>query len=553
MRAPAWAWRRCMRLVQLAPCPDVRRLRATHAVFVAHGLHRHTYALSRLIILATGSAEDGGAVAADGDFLSYAGLLLRHAEAPPNAFIFNTIIRAYSRSRHPADALFFFHLMRQRHHHLLALSAEEQAAAVAPDHLTFPFVLHGCTAAQCPSPGLQLHGHLCRNGLAAGDHFVQTALLRFYVTFMELLPGGAHSLFDEIPRRDAVHWDVLMSGYLRRGLPSEALQLFRQLLLSGARPDEVALTTALAACARTGALREGRWIHRYLRDNACELRADDAHLCAALVTMYAKCGSLDAAREVFEKAPRRCRFLWSALIGGLALHGLAEEAVGCLRRMQEQDGLRPDGVALLGALSACAHAGKAEEGRRLLAEMEALYGISPRHEHYACAVDMLCKVGRLEDAVELARTMPMRPLASVWGSVLAGCRARGAVELAELAVAELEKIEEELGAGAADGAHVQLWSIYMGANRVEDARRTRMAVGGRPGRKTTGRSEIEVDGVVSSFVSGDGEHPLRESIYETVHHLLAGRGGPLAVENEELCPEENAGYLFDDMSSREIL
>ncbi|CAA7404106.1 unnamed protein product [Spirodela intermedia] len=541
-----------MRLTQLAPCPNVPRLRATHAVFVAHGLHRHTYALSRLILLATGSAEDDGAAdGSGGDFLSYAGLLLRHAEAPPNAFIFNTLIRAYARSPHPAAALCFFQLMRQRHHHLLALSGEEeQAAAVAPDHLTFPFVLHGCSAAQCPSPGLQLHGLLCKNGLAAGDHYVQTALLRFYVTFMELVPGGAHNLFDEIPRRDVVHWDVLMSGYLRRGLPCEALQLFRRLLLSGAQPDEVALTTALAACARAGTLREGRWIHCYLRDNAGELRTDDAHICAALVTMYAKCGSLDAAREVFETAPRRCRFLWSALIGGLAVHGLAEEAVGCLRGMQEQDGLRPDGVALLGALSACAHAGKAEEGRRLLAEMEALYGVSPRHEHYACAVDMLCKVGRLEEAVELARAMPMRPLASVWGSVLAGCRAGGAVELAELAVAELEKIEEELGAGAADGAHVQLWSIYMGANRVEDAQRTRKALGGRPGRKTTGRSEIELDGVVSSFVSGDGEHPLRERIYETVHHLLAGRGGLLAVEDEELCPEEGPGYLFDDMSSR---
>ncbi|CAA6667277.1 unnamed protein product [Spirodela intermedia] len=521
MRALPWAWRRCMRLTQLAPCPNVPRLRATHAVFVAHGLHRHTYALSRLVLLATGSAEDDGAAdGSGGDFLSYAGLLLRHAEAPPNAFIFNTLIRAYARSPHPTAALFFFQLMRQRHHHLLALSGEEeQAAAVAPDYLTFPFVLHGCSAAQCPSPGLQLHGLLCKNGLAAGDHYVQTALLRLYVTFMELVPGGAHNLFDEIPRRDVVHWDVLMNGYLRRGLPCEALQLFRRLLLSGAQPDEVALTTALAACARAGALREGRWIHCYLRDNAGELRTDDAHICAALVTMYAKCGSLDAAREVFEMAPHRCRFLWSALIGGLAVHGLAEEAVGCLRRMQEQDGLRPDGVALLGALSACAHAGKAEEGRRLLAEMEALYG-----------------VGRLEEAVELARAMPMRPLASVWGSVLAGCRAGGAVELAELAVAELEKIEEELGAGAADGAHVQLWSIYMGANRA--------------GRKTTGRSEIELDGVVSSFVSGDGEHPLRERIYETVHHLLAGRGGLLAVEDEELCPEEGPGYLFDDMSSR---
>jgi pentatricopeptide repeat protein len=88
---------------------------------------------------------------------------------------------------------------------------------------------------------------------------------------------------------------------------------------------------------------------------------------------------------------------------------------------------------MLGALSACAHAGNVEEGLRLLRQMQPRYGVAPGHgENYSCAVDMLCRVGRLNNAVGLVETIPMAPLASVWGSVLGGCRSYGNVELAEV-------------------------------------------------------------------------------------------------------------------------
>ena len=62
--------------------------------------------------------------------------------------------------------------------------------------------------------------------------------------------------------------------------------------------------------------------------------------------------------------------------------------------------------------------------------------------------------------------MPMTTLASVWGSVLAGCRSYGNVELAEVAARELEK----LGGAADEGVYVQLSNIYLDANRKDDAR-----------------------------------------------------------------------------------
>lgn len=305
-----------------------------------------------------------------------------------------------------------------------------------------------------------------------------------------------------------------MNGYLRRDIPSQALHLFDQLIVSGVELDEFVLTTALTACAHAGALDQGIWIHEYIRKKGGVALLNDPHICTTLVSMYAKCGCIDKAVEVFDGVPQRSSFLWAAMIGGFAMHGFAREAVVCLQRMQVEDGLQPDGIALLGVLSACCHAGLVEEGRLLLDQMQSQYGIPPKHEHYSCTVDLLCRVGRLEEAMELIKSMPMRPLASVWGSLLAGCRTYNNVELAELAVEELLRMEAELGSGVADGVHVQLWSLYMKANRQEDASRIRKLMSGGETKKAPGCSVIEVDGLANSFVSADQGHPLRIRIYE---------------------------------------
>src|SRR6185312_6803678 len=103
----------------------------------------------------------------------------------------------------------------------------------------------------------------------------------------------------------------------------------------------------------------GAWVHRYVVRAARGLLGD-AFVGSALVTMYAKCGCLEEAVQVFDGMPERNEDVWGTMVGAFAVHGMAEQAVACLERMAREDGVRPDGVAVLGALSACAHAGKVE-------------------------------------------------------------------------------------------------------------------------------------------------------------------------------------------------
>ncbi|KAK8444219.1 hypothetical protein SEVIR_9G100800v4 [Setaria viridis] len=440
--------------------------------------------------------------------LTTAGLLPRHPDL--SLLALNSLLHALSRrAASPAHPRLALGLLRDM--------LSPATPLPAPDHLSFPFALSAAAAVDAPDSssdagaGAQLHALLVRNALFPVDHYVTTALLQLYAPRPEL----ARRVFDELPRREAIHYDLVIGAYARAGMPAEGLAVFRAMFEDGVAPDAVVLTTAVAACAQAGALDCGAWVHRYVERAAPGLLGD-AFVGSALVSMYAKCGCLDEAVRVFDGMPERNEYVWGTMVGAFAVHGMAAEAVACLERMAREDGVRPDGVAVLGALSACAHAGKVDDGLRLLREMRGRYGVAPGHEHYSCTVDMLCRVGRLEDAVGLIGTMPMAPLESVWGSVLAGCRSYGNVELAEVAARELEK----LGGTADEGVYVQLSNIYLDANRKDDARRVRKLIGSRGIKKAPAYSAVEVDGEVSSFVADDQAHPRCFEIWEVLRLLV---------------------------------
>ncbi|OVA09095.1 Pentatricopeptide repeat [Macleaya cordata] len=484
-------WRWFMSLVK--SCSNMRQFKAIHAIFITNGLHHNTYAISKLISFVSLSSSCS---------LSYASLLF-HQTQNPNSFIYNTLIRAHSNTSQPHLSLHYFHLM-----------LNDDNTFVVPDHHTFPFVLIACSNLNSISEGKQIHSWVFKNGLVSSDGHLQTSLLRFYLECSGLI--DAQNVFDEIPQRDVVQWNVLINGYLRCGRDSQALNVFRDMLLSGLEPDEFCVATGLKACSHSGALQQGIWIHDYIQKK--DGFTEDVFVGTALVDMYAKCGCIDKAIEVFEKMPKRNAFSWAAMIGGFAVHGFAKEAISCLDRMVKEDGIKPDGVVFLGVLMACTHAGFEEEGWFLLENMPAKYGIVPKHEHYGCMVDLLCRAGRLDEALKLIQRMPMKPLASVWGSLLSACRTHINVELAELAVEELLKLENDSGAEE-DGAYVQLSNIYLRARMCDDARRIRKMIGDRGIKKTPGCSVVEVNGVVNEFVAGDTTHPLQLEIHSILDLL----------------------------------
>ncbi|CAN8266045.1 unnamed protein product [Cochlearia groenlandica] len=478
-------------------CATARNIKSAHALFIINGLHRNTFAMSKILTAFLPLQN------LDKHF-HYASFIFDSIESR-NAFVYDTMIRICSRSSRSHLGLRYFKLMLEED--------DDDHQEISPSYLTFHFLLVSCLNASLYYMGKEIHCWVIKNGVFSSDGHVQSGIMRLYVEDRKL--DNARKVFDEIPHQDVVKWDVLMNGYVKSGLGSDGLQVFKEMLARGTEPDKFSVTTALTACAQAGTLSQGKWVHEILKKKSIEC---DVFVGTALVDMYAKCGCIDTALEVFESLTRRNVFSWAALVGGYAAYGYAKKAITCLDMMEREDGIKPDSVVLLGVLAACAHGGFLREGKALLDNMGSRYGVTPKHEHYSCIVDLMCRAGRLDDALELIEKMPMKPLASVWGALLNGCRTHKNVELGELAVKNLLVLEKG-NADEEEAALVQLSNIYLIGQRNAEASKIRQMIGQKGTRKAPGCSVLEVDGIVTKFVSGDVSHQDLLQIHTMVHLL----------------------------------
>jgi pentatricopeptide repeat protein len=294
----------------------------------------------------------------------------------------------------------------------------------------------------------------------------------------------------------------MLSAYVGAGGFADALEVFDGMLRARVRPNRAAVVGALAACGALGALEQGRWVHALVAAPSGRTKMDGV-VATALVDMYAKCGNLDAAAQVFAAMPERERdvFAYTAMISGMSDHGRCGEAVELFRRMQDR-GVRPNEVTFICVLSACARAGGGlvRVAKEIFGTMATVHGVEPGVEHYGSMVDVLGRAGLLDEAVALARAMPMRPDSYVLGALLNACsRVHGGdVELGK----ELVEWLAELGLDHS-GVHVQLSNMYAGSGKWEDVVRVRTAMEEKKVTKVPGCSMVEVDGVACEFVAGD--------------------------------------------------
>jgi pentatricopeptide repeat protein len=309
----------------------------------------------------------------------------------------------------------------------------------------------------------------------------------------------ARALFNSMPEKTIVSWTALVSGYTAAGDFSGAVEVFRLMQMEGFEPDDVSIVAVLPACAQLGALELGRWIYAY-----CDRHRmlGKTYICNALMEMYAKCGCIDQALQLFDGMPEKDVISWSTMIGGLASHGRAKEAVRLFVEMEREGKVRPNGITFVGLLSACSHAGLLDEGLDYFDHMKDVYGIEPEVEHYGCVVDLLGRSGQIERALDLISDMPVPGDAKIWGSMLSACRSHGDVDTAVLAAERLVELEPD-----DVGNLVMLANVYAAARRWGDVSSTRKAIRSKSTRKTPGCSLIDVDNVVQEFVAGEDLKP----------------------------------------------
>lgn len=424
--------------------------------------------------------------------------------------------------------------------HVLELYEDMKNSGMEPDEIILCSVLSACGHAGNLSYGKTIHEFIRDNDLVVDSH-LQSALVNMYancgamdlaqqlydklssthlVVSTAMVSGyakhgmveHARAIFDQMIEKDLVCWSAMISGYAESDQPQEALNLFNEMQQRGIIPDHITMLSVISACAHLGALDQAKWIHLYADRNGF---GKALSVNNALIDMYAKCGSLLGARELFENMRRKNVISFSSMINAFALHGDANNALNLFHRMREEN-IEPNWVTFVGVLYACSHAGLVEEARQIFSSMINDYGISPKHEHYGCMVDLYCRANLLRDALELIETMPLAPNVIIWGSLMSACQVHGELELGEYAAKRLLELDPDH-----DGALVVLSNIYAKDRRWEDVGQIRKLMRRKGISKEKGCSRIEMNNKVHEFLMADRYHKQADEIYEKLDEVVS--------------------------------
>ncbi|KAL6603521.1 hypothetical protein ACP70R_043882 [Stipagrostis hirtigluma subsp. patula] len=393
----------------------------------------------------------------------------------PTTFLFDTALRACFRARAAADG-----------EHLL-LYRRMRRGGVRADAFTFHFLFKCGAGAGARGrdrdralPCRMLHAACLRTMLPAAAPLVANPLIHMYAELG--LADDARRAFDEIPVKDGVAWTMVIGGlakmglldearkllaqapernviswtsliaaYSRAGRAAEAVHCFNSMLSDGIAPDEVTVIGVLSACAQLKDLEFGSSLHLLVREKKM-LMSDN--LVVALIDMYAKCGDIAHAQEVFDAMGRGQKPQpWNAIIDGYCKIGHVDVARSLFDQMEVRDvitfnsmitgyihsgrlrdalllfmqmrrhNLRADNFTIVSLLTACASLGALPQGRALHACIE--QRLVEEDIYLGTALlDMYMKCGRVDEATIVFQRMDDRDVRS-WTVMIAGLAFNG--------------------------------------------------------------------------------------------------------------------------------
>jgi pentatricopeptide repeat protein len=220
------------------------------------------------------------------------------------------------------------------------------------DYGVFASLLQECTNFKSVK---QVHAYILTNGLEK-DLSLGIKLLNLYT--MRGHMENARLIFDRIRIPNSFLWNIMIRGYAKNGPCEEALKLYYRMKQAGVQPDNFTFPFLLKACASLSAVQEGKKVHEDIVGGGFE---SDVFVGSALIHMYAKCRSLENARQVFDKMCTRDVVSWNAMVAGYAQNGHPETVLRLFDEMRKED-VVPDWFTMVSVIQACTHLGALQQG-----------------------------------------------------------------------------------------------------------------------------------------------------------------------------------------------
>ncbi|ONK80715.1 uncharacterized protein A4U43_C01F20940 [Asparagus officinalis] len=206
----------------------------------------------------------------------------------------------------------------------LSLFQKMSMKRIKLDKFTVVTLLTACANLGALEQGEWIHEYI-KNNMIQTDAVISTALIEMYSKCGCI--EKAMEVFRNVQgRKDAKSWTSIVCALARNGQAARALEMFSDMQMYGAKPDDITFIGVLAACSHGGLLNEGRrYFYEMKEIHRIEPRIDHY---GCFIDLLGRFGLLEEAKELIERTSnvKDCDVLslWGSLLGACRIHGNAE-------------------------------------------------------------------------------------------------------------------------------------------------------------------------------------------------------------------------------------
>ncbi|KAL8222816.1 hypothetical protein R6Q57_020223 [Mikania cordata] len=225
----------------------------------------------------------------------------------------NTMLSCLSKSGRDGEAMKVFHEMSEN--------------GFEPDEATVVTMLPVCARLGEDDIGQQIHSYAKSSKLYEKHVSIGNALVDFYCK--RGLLDAAFMVFNNMPSKNVVSWNAMISGLAFNGEVEKGLGLFDEMIKIGLNPNESTFVGVLTCCVHSGLIQRGRDLFSLMTTTHQIVPKLEHYGC--MVDLLGRGGSVKEAYELIKSMPMKPNAaLWGALLSSCCNHGdmeLAEVAV----------------------------------------------------------------------------------------------------------------------------------------------------------------------------------------------------------------------------------
>lgn len=314
-----------------------------------------------------------------------------------NITVWNAMISANTQMETPMEAFVMFRSML--------------CDNIKPNLISFVSVIPSCANLSSLYFGESIHASAIRHG---SEHQVPvlTVLLSMYAKLGDV--DSASYIFYQMPNRNRLSWNSMISGYVYNGLWELSLDAFCEMQFAGFDPDEVSIVSIVSACSKLEALLLGKSLHAFTLRKGFE---SNLNVSNALLAFYAGCRKLSSCFKLFHKMNMKSNVSWNTLIS-ICIQNREMETTATILHQMQKEGLKPDVVTMISILPIFSERKNMGQGMAIHCS-SVKSGFSQDVSLVNALISMYCNCGDLDAGKLLFEITPQKSVVS-WNAMMTG-------------------------------------------------------------------------------------------------------------------------------------